>query len=112
MVAITKDIWLAVVSSVLGLALYLIFLLFVSGWRPAAAAFAKKSGKPLDDLTLTKRRLRYRRRPEDGAAIAAESRMDVSSPAPTIPEVMLELVAFSARYITNMEPFLFSWGDR
>ncbi len=112
MVAITKDIWLAVVSSVLGLALYLIFLLFVSGWRPAAA-FAKKSGKPLDDLTLTRRRLRYRRRPEDGAAFAAESRTaDVRSPAPTIPEVMLELVAFSARYITNMEPFLFSWGDR
>jgi hypothetical protein len=110
-VAVTKDIWLAVVSSVLGLALYLIFLLFVSGWRPAAA-FTKKSGKPLDELTVTKRRLRYRRRPEDGAAVAAESRADVSSPAPTIPEVMLELVAFSARYITNMEPFLFSWGDR
>jgi hypothetical protein len=110
-VAITKDIWLAVVSSVLGLALYLIFLLFVTGWRPAAA-FTKKSGKPLDDLTLTRRRLRYRRRPEDGAAFAAETRTDVSSPAPTIPEVMLELVAFSARYITNMEPFLFSWGDR
>jgi hypothetical protein len=106
-VAVTKDIWLAVVSSVLGLALYLIFLLFVSGWRPAAA-FTKKSGKPLDDLTLTRRRLRYRRRPEDGAAFAA----DVSGQAPTIPEVMLELMAFSARYITNMEPFLFSWGDR